>query len=148
MKPSINAINLIKEFEGFYPTSYLCPANVETIGFGTVRYKNGNKVKLGETITIKEAEDELMFELEKIATNIKAKVNQNQFDALCSFTYNLGIGALLNSTLYKKVRLNPEDQTIKDEFLRWNKARVGGKLVVLRGLTRRRIAESNLYFKK
>lgn len=148
MKPSLNAINLIKEFEGFYPTAYLCPANVETIGFGTVRYKNGNKVKLGERITIKEAEDELMFELEKIATNIKAKVNQNQFDALCSFTYNLGIGALLNSTLYKKVRLNPEDQTIKDEFLRWNKARVGGKLVVLRGLTRRRIAESNLYFKK
>ena len=148
MKPSINAINLIKEFEGFYSTAYLCPANVETIGFGTVRYKNGNKVKLGERITMKEAEDELMFELEKIAINIKAKVNQNQFDALCSFTYNLGIGALLNSTLYKKVRLNPEDQTIKDEFLRWNKARVGGKLVVLRGLTRRRIAESNLYFKK
>jgi lysozyme len=148
MKPSINAINLIKEFEGFYSTAYLCPANVETIGFGTVRYKNGNKVKLGERITMKEAEDELMFELEKIAINIKAKINQNQFDALCSFTYNLGIGALLNSTLYKKVRLNPEDQTIKDEFLRWNKARVGGKLVVLRGLTRRRIAESNLYFKK
>lgn len=146
MKPSQKAIDLIKEFEGFYEKAYYCPAHVETIGFGTIKYKNGNKVKIGETITMKEAESELMYELEKIASNIKININQNQFDALCSFAYNLGVGALLNSTLYKKVRVNANDITIRDEFLKWNKARVNGTLIELRGLTRRRKAEANLYF--
>lgn len=77
-------------------------------------------------------------ELNKRLTNI----NQNQFDALADFTYNLGIGNLLNSTLYKKVKINPSDPTIADEFKKWNKS--CGK--VLPGLVRRREAESILYF--
>jgi lysozyme len=70
-------------------------------------------------------------------------LTQSQFDALTSFCYNLGGGNLKSSTLLKKVNLNPNDPTIKAEFLKWNKA--GGK--VLAGLTRRREAEATLYFK-
>ena len=70
-------------------------------------------------------------------------ITPNQFGALVSFAYNCGIANLQKSTLLKKVIANHNDATIKDEFLKWNKA--GGK--VLAGLTRRREAESNLYFK-
>lgn len=146
MTPSQKCIELIKQFEGFFSKAYLCPASVPTIGFGTIKYQNGKKVQLGETITMEQAEDELMYELKKICMVFKANVNQNQFDALVSFAYNLGTGALLNSTLFKKVRANPNDPTIRDEFMKWNKARVGGKLKELKGLTRRRKAEADLYF--
>jgi lysozyme len=74
-------------------------------------------------------------------------VNQNQFDALVSFCYNLGIGAFNSSTLKKKVIANPADASIRDEFMKWNKARVKGVLTELKGLTNRRTAEADLYFK-
>jgi lysozyme len=70
------------------------------------------------------------------------EINQNQFDALISFSYNVGINALKSSTLLKKLNLNPNDPTIRYEFMRWNKA--AGR--VLRGLTKRREEEANLYF--
>jgi lysozyme len=69
-------------------------------------------------------------------------ITQNQFDALVSFCYNVGPSNLKSSTLLKKVNLNPNDPTIKNEFLKWNRG--GGK--VLDGLTRRRQAEADLYF--
>jgi len=146
MKPSKKCIDLICHFEGFFSKSYRCPANVWTIGWGTIRYKNGKKVQPGETITKAEAEIELMDEVEKIAKKITANVNQSQFDALVSFTYNCGFGNLSSSTLYRKVRQNPNDPTIRNEFMKWNKARVNGVLTPLKGLTRRRIAEADLYF--
>jgi len=68
-------------------------------------------------------------------------INQNQFDALCAFAYNVGVNALKNSTLLKKVNNNPQDVTIRNEFLKWNKA--NGR--ALKGLTNRRIAEADLY---
>ena len=70
-------------------------------------------------------------------------VTQHQFDALVSFAYNLGVNALRNSTLLKKVNANPADPAIRDEFKRWNRA--AGR--VMAGLTRRRLAEADLYFK-
>lgn len=149
MKPSKNAIDLIKKFEGLYLNAYLCPASVVTIGYGTIRYPDGKSVKLGEKITMKKAEELLIWEVEKIAGQIPAlNVNQNQYDALVSFTYNLGIGNLLKSTLYRKCKANPDDPTIKDEFLKWTKARVKGELKTLKGLVRRRTEEYNLYAKK
>jgi len=146
MIPSQKCIELIKQFEGFFPDAYLCPASVPTIGFGTIKYQNGNKVHIGEKITMQQAENELMYELKKICMVFKPNLNQNQFDALVSFAYNLGTEALLNSTLYKKVKANPNDASIRDEFMKWNKARVNGKLKELKGLTRRRKAEADLYF--
>ena len=149
MKPSKQAIEIIKKYEGLFLNAYLCPASVPTIGYGTIRYPDGKPVKLGEKITLKKAEELLTWEVEKIATQIpKVNVNQNQYDALVSFTYNLGIGNLLKSTLYRKCKANADDPTIKDEFMKWTKARVGGKLTVLKGLVRRRTEEYSLYGKK
>ena len=147
MLPSNKCIALIKEFEGYKDKAYKCPAGIWTIGYGSTMYSDGTRVKEGDKVSKETAEATLMWELtNKSKSLVNLRVNQNKFDALMSFAYNLGIGALLDSTLYKKVRMNPYDITIRDEFLRWNKARVNGKLTVLPGLTRRRDAEANLYF--
>jgi lysozyme len=147
MKASQNCIDLIKTFEGYHSKAYKCPANIVTIGWGSTMYKDGTKIKMGDVVTEDEAEELLMWELDKKAIGLHGlKINQNQADSLLSFIYNLGIGAFKKSTLFKKVNLNPWDTSIKDEFMKWNKARVGGKLIELKGLTRRRDAESNLYF--
>jgi lysozyme len=75
---------------------------------------------------------------------IKANLNQNQFNAITSLAYNIGIAGLAKSTLLKKVNINPSDPTIAAEFAKWNKA--GGKVV--NGLTKRRAVEAKLYFTK
>ena len=148
MIASQNCINLIKLFEGYKPKAYLCPAGVPTIGFGSTMYTDGRKIKLGDTINEKQGNELLMWELKNKSIALQGlNLNQNQFDSCLSFIYNLGIGAFAKSTLRKKIVLNPNDATIKDEFLKWNKARVGGELIELKGLTRRRISEAELYFK-
>ena len=137
---------LVKHFEGCKLTSYVCSAGHNTIGYGNTFYENGVKVKPGDKITQQRAEELLDVILIKFVqqTNevIKSSVNQNQRDALTDFAYNCGLGNLKSSTLLKKVNADPNDKTIRDEFMRWNKG--GGK--VLNGLTRRREAEANLYF--
>ena len=149
MIPSKNCINLVKKYEGLFLKSYLCPASVVTIGWGSTMYMNGNKIALGDVITLEQAEQLLMWELNKKSIALHGlNLNQNQFDSCLSFIYNLGIGAFNKSTLLKKIKVNPEDSSIKDEFMKWNKVRVNGKLVVLKGLTNRRTAEVVLYFKK
>jgi len=148
LKPSQNCINLIKRFEGCKLKAYKCPASIYTIGYGTIRYPDGKPVKEGEEISLYRAESLLTYDVNKFASQIKVNVNQNQFDALVSFCYNLGIGAFNSSTLKKKVIANPGDLSIRDEFMKWNKARVKGVLTELKGLTNRRKAEADLYFKK
>jgi lysozyme len=135
-------------FEGYKAKSYLCPASVVTIGYGSTMYSTGLKIKLGDTINEQQANELLMWELKSKAIALHGlHLNQNQFDACLSFCFNLGIGAFAKSTLKKKIVANRQDVTIKQEFLKWNKARVGGELKELKGLTRRRIAEAELYFK-
>jgi lysozyme len=135
-------------FEGYKPKAYLCPASVVTIGFGSTMYTDGRKIKLGDTINEQQANELLMWELKNKSIALHGlNLNQNQFDSCLSFIYNLGIGAFTKSTLRKKILINSNDTTIKDEFLKWNKARVNGELMELKGLTRRRIAEADLYFK-
>jgi lysozyme len=135
-------LDLIKSFEGLRLTSYLCAANVITIGYGST----GKHVKKGMVITEDYANRLLLEDVSRFekAVNkmVTSKINQNMFDALVSFAFNLGEGALQKSTLLKKVNANPEDKAIALEFAKWNKA--GGK--VLNGLVRRREAESKLYF--
>jgi lysozyme len=112
-------------------------------------WADGRKVKLGEVISMENAEKLLMWEINnKVHCLNKLHLNQNQFDALMSFVYNVGVGNLMKSTLYKKALLNPNDPTIRNEFMKWNKARVKGVLTPLKGLTRRRQAESNLYYEQ
>jgi lysozyme len=136
-------------FEGYKAKAYLCPASVVTIGWGSTMYTDGRKIKLGDTINEDQAEQLLLWELKNKSIALHGlNLNQNQFDSLLSFVYNLGIGAFAKSTLKKKILLNPNDVTIKDEFMKWNKARVSGELIELKGLTRRREAEAEMYFKK
>lgn len=147
MKPSQKCIDLVKAFEGLHLKAYPDPVGIWTIGYGTIMYPSGKRVKKGDRCTILEAEEYLQYELTTKALAIqhhffKVPINQNQFDAIVSFTYNLGVGALNKSTLLKKVKLNPSDQTIRNEFMRWVNA--GGKK--LNGLVRRRKAEADLYF--
>ena len=142
-------IDLIKSFEGLELKAYVDPATGGepiTIGYGTTRYPDGRKVKLGDVCTEAQATEYLIADVGKFAAKVKqlitATVNENQFGAITSFAYNVGTGNLSASTLRKKVNKNPADKTIAAEFLKWNKA--AGK--VMRGLTRRREAESKLYF--
>ena len=141
-------VALIKSFEGFRSAPYRCPAGIPTIGYGATFYPNGKKVTMTDkAITEHEATDLLRHMLENFEKYVDSycrdDVNQHQFDALVSFAYNLGPANLKSSTLLKKVNLNPNDGTIRDEFMKWVKA--GGK--TLKGLVRRREAEANLYFK-
>jgi lysozyme len=137
-------MNIIKEFEGCFLESYLCPAKVWTIGYGSTIHPNGRKVAQGDKITQDQAEQYLQIEIDRrsAAMALPDTLKPNQVEALVSFAFNLGLGAWNKSTLKKKVLLNPSDPTIRDEFMKWDKA--GGK--VLRGLTRRRKAEADLYF--
>lgn len=142
-------IDLITRFEGFNATPYLCPAHVPTIGYGTTRYYNGVKVSLSDLpINNEKAIEYLMNDVHtfELAVDVMCvdSINQNQFDALVSFAYNLGSAALKGSTLLKKVNLNPNDPAIADEFLKWVYA--DGKK--LDGLIARRSSESQLYFEK
>ena len=140
-------LELIKKYEGFKAKAYLCPAKVITIGFGSTYYEDGTKVKLTDSPITQERATELLEALlvsyeRSVDSFCRDDINQNQFDSLCSFVYNCGVGNLKSSTLLKKVNKNPNDPTIKNEFLKWNKG--GGK--VLTGLTKRRIEEAQLYF--
>jgi len=147
MKTSKRGLELIKKHEGFSSTPYLDAVRIPTIGYGNTFYPDGTKVTMQDQPLSKEVADLLLkvvvSKFEKcVNDNVIADVSQEQFDALVSFSYNLGCGALKKSTLLKKVNANPCDPSILKEFLKWNKA--GGK--VLRGLTNRRIDEANYYF--
>ena len=137
---------LVKHFEGCKLTAYVCSAGHNTIGYGNTFYENGVKVKPGDKITQQRAEELLDVILIKFVqqTNevIKSSVNQNQRDALTDFAYNCGLGNLKSSTLLKKVNADPNDKTIREEFMRWTKA----NKIELAGLVRRRKAEADLYF--
>ncbi len=142
-----NGILIIEEFEGFRAKAYKDAVGLPTIGYGTLIDSAEEKHLLTETITKEQAEVLLRKELamieKKFTIMVTSKVNQNQYDALVSFAYNLGINNLKSSTLLKKVNANPADATIRVEFNKWTHA--GGK--VLEGLVRRRKAEGDLYFK-
>ena len=140
---------MIKTFEGFRSAPYKCSAGVPTIGYGATFYPGGKKVTMTDPSITEEKAVELLANMlvsfEKyVDSYCRDDINQNQFDALVSFAYNLGPANLKSSTLLKKVNANPEDETITAEFMKWVKA--GGK--TLKGLVRRREAESQLYFKK
>jgi lysozyme len=121
---------------------------VPTIGFGSTFYPDGRRVKLGDKITLQEAESILLHDIKRfekeVRNSVKIEITNNQLSALISFVYNVGASAFRKSTLLKKVNANPTDLTIHNEFMRW--ARAGGK--VLPGLVKRRAEESKLYFTK
>lgn len=147
MIPSQNAINLIKKFEGFKSKSYLDAVGKPTIGYGSTMWTDGRMVRLGQTVTLEEAEKLMAYFLSNVIHFIPDTVNQNQFDALSSLLYNIGPANFRKSTLVKKVKENPDDLSIRDEFMKWTLARKNGNLIQLPGLVKRRMAEADLYFK-
>ena len=142
MKTSNKGIELIKKHEGFRSKAYRCSANVLTIGFGHTL-----NVKSTDVIDKSQAEVFLRQDVEfaeKEVNKHNLNINQNQFDALVSFVFNLGVGNFARSTLLRKIKSDPNDPAIRKEFERWIYA--GGK--ALNGLARRRKEEAELYFTK
>ena len=144
MQTSEKGIALIKQFEGCKLTAYQDSVGIWTIGYGWTQPVEGKPIRAGMTIKQETAERLLKTGLVSYESDVtrlvKVGLSQGQFDALVSFTYNLGARSLSTSTLLRK--LNAGDYAgAADEFLRWNKA--GGK--VLNGLTRRREAERALF---
>ena len=146
MIPSQNCVNLIKKFEGFKAKAYLCPAGIPSIGYGSTFWTDGSRVRLGQTISMQDAEKLLAYHLANVLHIIPDNINQNQMDALASFLYNVGVGNFRKSTLLKLVKNNPDDLNIRIEFMKWTMARKNGQMVELPGLVKRRKAEADLYF--
>lgn len=141
MEISKNGINLIKKFEGCSLKAYKCPAGVWTIGYG-----HTNKVFADDVITQEEAETllkhDLIIHCNNVSKLVKVFLNQNQFDALVSFEYNVGYTAFQNSTLLKLLNQGKYKEAV-EQFDRWVYA---GKKV-LPGLVNRRKAEKELFLK-
>ena len=138
MKVSEDCINLVSKFEGFSGKAYKCPAGVWTIGYG-----HTEGVKPNDTITQEKAKELLNEELNSFSERVASMLitaTQSQFDALVSFAYNLGTGALRGSTLLKLHNAGKYTEA-KAEFGKWTRA--AG--VVLNGLVKRRAAEAELY---
>jgi lysozyme len=147
---SNDGIDLVKTFEGLHKvqpdgtiSAYLCPAGKWTIGYGSCK-----GVRSGMKITIEEAELRLREDLRTAEADVKRYVTvpltQGQYDALVSFVFNLGAGNFRSSTLLKKLNQGLYND-VPEQIMRWNKARVDGKLTVLNGLTRRRAAEAAIF---
>jgi GH24 family phage-related lysozyme (muramidase) len=153
MQPGKDCLDLVKSFEGYHreladgnAAAYLDPVLIPTIGWGTIQYPDGKKVVMGDIRTRKQCEEYLMHEIEGkaagVAKYVKVPLTQSMFDALVSFSYNVGLGALSESTLLRL--LNAGDyEGAAAQFPRWVKA--GGK--TLPGLVRRRDAEQALFKK-
>lgn len=141
------ALEIIKEFEGFKSKPYLCSAGIPTIGYGSTYYANGKSVTMKDK-PIDELQANILLEntvskfQDGVNSLVKSKINENKQAALISFAYNLGLSALKNSTLLKKVNSNPQDLTIAQEFNRW----INANGVPVKGLINRRNKESQLYF--
>ncbi len=143
MKTSQNGKNFIKQFEGLRLRSYLCPSNKWTIGYGNTEI-GGRPVKADDKITLSEAED--LFEItlipyeRKVLQKVSAHLNQNQFDALVSHTYNTGGSDILFSLINQGAE--------ESEIRQWMEtSHITGNGEVLNGLIKRRKAESELFFK-
>ena len=147
MKLDLNGYNLICEFEGLKLKPYLCSAKIPTIGYGNTYYPNGKRVTLLDDAITKEYAFEIFKTIadkfaKRVDDMVKTELTQNQFNALVSFAYNVGTGAFATSTLLKKVNINPNDATIKNEFLKWVRA----NKKVIQGLVNRRNKEALIYF--
>jgi lysozyme len=145
MKISVTGINLIKSFEGLELHAYVDAVGILTIGYG----HTGPDVRKGMTITESQATDLLnkdLISFESAVTKlITIPLNQNQFDALVSFTYNVGIGSLESSTLRRRLNAHEDPKTVaKQELIKWCK---GNNNQTLPGLLRRREAEIALFCK-
>ena len=143
MQTTPAALSLIKAWEGFKPLAYLDSAGIPTIGIGTIRYKDGESVQIGDEITLDDAEEELFWHVRRdvepaLATHFgHVPLQPNQRDALASFIYNLGSNENTWPTLKRKIIEHQSDAVIADQWMKYH--RVGKR--PNKGLYRRRMAE-------
>lgn len=143
-KISKPGLDFIAKEEGVILKPYKCSAGVPTIGIGSTYYEDGTKVKMTDAPITKDRAIALFLNVLKhyemcVYTSTRDDINQNQFDALVSLTYNIGTNAFKKSTLLKRVNKDPKGIDIKGAFLMWKNA--GGKPILLN----RRIREYELY---
>lgn len=142
MTISEKGISLIKSFEGCKLYAYRDSVGIATIGYGHTK-----GVYMGMAITQRQADEFLLSDIENIEKNLNGlhiNFRQNQFDALCSWIFNLGIGNFNSSTMKKYIAGGKKDEDITDQMIKWHNA--GGKPLL--GLKRRRIAEANMFIGK
>ncbi|WP_462266094.1 lysozyme [Mucilaginibacter sp.] len=151
MKLSNTGEQLIKNFEGLRLKAYQDDAGVWTIGYGSTQYADGRPVKPGEHLTDKQVADQLFRQTltgyeQAVNTLVKVPISQHQFDALVSFTYNAGTGALKASTLLKYLNQSSYSAAA-NQFLKWNKVtdKQTRRKVVSAGLSERRERERALF---
>lgn len=144
------AINIIKEFEGFKDYAYVDTDGTPVIGYGLSRIA-GKPVSIGDRIDQTEAHAALIEHLTEIHRELdpvlEVDLSEQQLSALASISFNVGVNAIKDSTLLRKI--NAQDYTgAADEFLRWDKANLRGRLVQMPGLARRREAERKLFLEQ
>ena len=150
-------LRLILISEGFSPMPYMDAAGVPTIGYGTTIYPGGKKVKLSDEPVKKAIAREFVdvdldgreLAINNFLKNIKLQLNENEFSALVSFAYNLGLGWVIKKGSVCKALKAHDKKLAADNMLKFNRARTGifRKLTVLKGLTIRRNAERKLFLK-
>jgi lysozyme len=151
MELSENGFKIIKNFEGLRLEAYRDVAGVWTIGYGSTRYHDGKFVKPGDKLASETQADALFRNTlgqyeSAVNEHVKAPITQNQFDALVSFCYNEGAGALKGSTLL--VKLNEKNYAeAASHFLAWDKITdpQTGKKIICDTLVQRRKEESRLF---
>jgi lysozyme len=142
--------NYVKSFESLKLVSYLCPANVWTIGWGTTVYPNRVRVKSGDVCTKEQAQSYFDYDVNRfcraVNLHVSVYINQNQLDALVSLVYNIGIGNFKKSSLLRELNSCDYDDASK-QFLTWCKSRnrKTKKLKVLLGLQIRRKKERKIF---
>ena len=142
MRTSKNGIELIKKYEGCSLKAYKCPAGVFTIGYG----HTGNVIP-NAAITQVQADQLLISDLihfENLVNALKLPINQNQFDAIMSFCFNIGFGAFKKSSLLIAIK-EKNNSMIAHNFSLWKNATINGKITPLAGLISRRKSEADLY---
>ena len=136
-----NGIDLIKRFEGFSAKIYICPAGYPTIGYGhVVKAHEDFSAGIDEALAEELLRQDAVIAERAVLRLINVPLTDGQFDALVSFTYNLGGGALQRSSLRRKIN-REEHADVPEHFMRWVWA--GGRK--LKGLVRRREAEAMIY---
>lgn len=153
IKKTVSAVGLalVQKFEGCKLTAYQDQKGIWTIGWGTTKYPNGIKVQKGDKITQTEADAILKRQIQEHANGMDKYLNidilnQNQYDALASFHYNLGAHILKGSTLLSNLKANKWDKAAS-VMLQYNKVRINDVLTPSNGLTNRRNAEVALFKK-
>ncbi len=136
----------LSDREGTRYKAYRDSKGIPTIGRGITYYEDGSPVKMGDTITpereIQLFNNTILYYVRKVNEYVTSNINQNQFNALVSFVYNIGTTAFKTSTILKLINKNPNNPAIRAQFMRWVYS--GGKKIA--GLVNRRKKESDLYF--